>query len=87
MTYEEAKVYFEREKETDYWFDQPGVEEVVDLAIEALEKQILKKPNVDDKYNFYCPSCGEIFEDEAEGVAMCYDFCPFCGQRIDWSEE
>lgn len=53
------------------------------LAIEALEKQIPKKPN--DKFNVpgyvlaygICPSCNR-------GVNSDMKFCSECGQAIDW---
>ena len=53
------------------------------LAIEALEKQIPKKVVYhDDSGNKTvserCPSCFEIAHS---------DYCEYCGQAIDWSEE
>ena len=59
--------------------------EAMNLAIEALEKQIPKKPN--DKFNVpydilacgICPSCGR-------GVHSDMKFCSECGQAIDWGE-
>lgn len=29
-----------------------------------------------------CPTCGSLADTEKY-----YDFCPFCGQRLDWSNE
>lgn len=60
------------------------------LAIEALEKQIRKRVYlVSDGYadgypvwEEYCPAC----ESELDGCSY-YDFCPYCGQALDWSEE
>ena len=49
------------------------------LAIEALEKQMPKKPN---KLN--CPHCSFNGIDNSWWV---FDFCPKCGQAIDWSDE
>ncbi len=59
---------------------------------EAVEKQRAKKPNIwgdgyDDKgnmiYDMYdCPNCGKSYELDYEQ----YDYCPHCGQHIDWSE-
>ena len=57
-------------------------------AIEALEKQLPKKPiktteetgiRYTDSYR--CPNCGGNFT--GTGIA---DFCYHCGQRLDWSE-
>lgn len=54
-----------------------------DIAIEALEKQIPKKPLKSDKTIRYCEvwechSCG--FEWSGRVVDYCYK----CGQAIDW---
>ena len=61
-------------------------------AIDALEKQIPKKPDLegdgyDENGNLiydtgYCPNCRHIFE-------VYYDatrHCPVCGQALDWSD-
>ena len=50
-----------------------------ETAIEALEKQIPKKPK-DDGW-LYCPICGrDVLMDR-------FDYCPDCGQALDWSDE
>ena len=46
--------------------------EAIQIAIQALEKQIPKKR---DSYN--CPVCSHYFEDEE-----CFTYCPECGQRL-----
>ena len=61
-------------------------------AIEALEKQLPKKPNFEgDGYapdgtfvydTWICPSCGGYYEVDYDD----YVYCPKCGQKIDWSE-
>lgn len=49
------------------------------LAIQALEKQVAKKPV--DKIMFEeCPNCGSV------EIANCR-YCCECGQKIDWSDE
>ena len=54
----------------------------IDLAIEALDKQILKKP-----YDIvHCPLCKievELQPIDTEQVT----YCLHCGQAIDWSEQ
>lgn len=53
--------------------------EALETAINALEKQIPKKP-IKDKYVpelDFCPECGTE-------VTNC-NYCPLCGQKIDWS--
>jgi len=54
--------------------------EPLNLAIEALEKQIPKKPTLHKGW-LYCSVCGKDVLMEG------YKFCPDCGQRIDWSDE
>lgn len=51
----------------------------IKLAIEALEKQIPKKP-IDLANSTYskCPTCGGFHFD---------NYCANCGQKIDWSDE
>ena len=66
--------------------------ELYNTAIEALEKQLPKKPNFEgDGYapdgtfvydTWECPNCGECYEVDYDD----YDYCPKCGQKIDWSE-
>lgn len=60
--------------------------EVRDIAIEALEKQIPKKPiNKENNYQRnigLCPCCKEIIDDWED-----YKYCSECGQAIDWGEE
>lgn len=64
--------------------------EVRKIAIEALEKQIPKKPTFEgDGYwngklvydTWICPNCEKDYEVEYDE----YDYCPNCGQAIDWS--
>ena len=51
----------------------------VEIAGEALEKQIPKKPK-----SIFCPQCGEEFTDDD---CWSSDYCRKCGQAIDWEEE
>lgn len=57
----------------------------------ADEKQKAKKPHLwgDGYYNgeliidmYDCPNCEKSYELECEE----YDYCPNCGQKLDWSE-
>ncbi len=60
------------------------------IAIEALEKQIPKKPDYEgDGYDehgnliydtAYCPNCRHMFEVDYDAT----DYCPNCGQALDW---
>lgn len=63
----------------------------IDEAIEALEKQVPKKPTVPVD-TWLCPSCGESVEYQQKlGDNVLYhgqhDFCPNCGQGICWEGE
>ena len=52
-----------------------------EMAIQALEKQIPKKPNTDDRYVMYiCPCCNDF-------VKVSHNYCQNCGQKLDWSDE
>ena len=62
--------------------------EALDMAIDALEKQIPKKPLHEHK-NYYCPICKEngwMLWDDAIPNDM-DNFCGKCGQAIDWSDD
>lgn len=75
-------------KDHEYWTDFSWMDEVAEMAIEALEKQIPKKPNeYYDGYadgnpviEFECPNCGAELDAD-------FDHHCRCGQAIDWSEE
>ena len=64
--------------------------ECYDLAIEALEKQLPKKPEMRTAYNDFdgrlicykgfCPSCGGVVESYRN------ESCHHCTQMLDWSE-
>lgn len=75
-------------KELEIWCqDTSKIKESINLAIQALEKQIPKKVK---QYNdksifiyegvFYCPSC-------QENVSMDDVYCCQCGQSLDWEVE
>lgn len=60
------------------------------MAFSALEKQVAKKPDIEgDGYDpdgnlvydtWICPTCGVSYEIDYDK----YDYCPSCGQKIDW---
>lgn len=57
----------------------------INIAIEALEKQIPKKPvsvtiSGISRYKSGACECGTA-------IAMVYKYCPNCGQAIDWEEK
>lgn len=58
--------------------------QAMEMAIEALEKQIPVKPHRNYKYlaAFWC-ECGWHIGKQSDG----YVFCPQCGHPIDWQQE
>ena len=61
--------------------------EALNKAVEAIEKQIPKKPLHMHK-NYYCPVCKEdgwMLWDDAVPNDM-DNYCGICGQAIDWSD-
>lgn len=61
--------------------------EALSKAVEAIEKQIPKKPLHMHK-NYYCPICKEdgwMLWDDAIPNDM-DNYCAKCGQAIDWSD-
>lgn len=62
-----------------------STKEDVQTVKNALEKQILKKPDKIKEYNpndYYCTVCKYYL-----GYACLQPkFCPNCGQALDWSE-
>jgi hypothetical protein len=80
MTYEEAKQLV---AECGLNIEGEKHEEVLNLVVEALDKQIPKKP-----FFFECPKC---YSDDISCMDL-MDFgeikrkhCPNCGQALDWN--
>ena len=91
MTKSEAIVQLKMKRTFTYGIDA----KVFGMAIQALEKQIPKKPRKTDSYRgvlkrvyaYVCPTCGnaclEKYMNERQGTMFCWN----CGQKLDWSEE
>ena len=61
------------------------IAEAYDLAIEAIEKQIPKKPR-ETRCALMCASCGhKITEKGCKKLNR--NYCKKCGQAIDWSDD
>lgn len=74
-------------KEALDYFKYSNIEDIpksaFNVAIEALEKQIPKKPLwVQD--GFRCPSCNAFYLTPYRTLPK---YCNSCGRKIDWSEE
>ena len=77
MTNEEAKERLEKFKP---FLDGDEWKEFYQLAIDALDKQIPKKPKMDG-YEELCSVCGNVvgvIDDKPQ------KYCDECGQKIDW---
>ena len=86
MTYKKALNDLKRQVEhfengTEFSYSLPPLK----VAVKALEKQIPKKPRVDDDSWLCCPNCDETFAmfDNLNRRLLC---CGCCGQKLDWSE-
>lgn len=60
----------------------------LDMAIDALEKQIPKKPERDEEYPLgrVCPKCC-AYLGNVQFMSSNHDYCKWCGQALDWSGE
>ena len=65
-----------------------------DDAIEALDKQIEMKAEETDAYphRLFCPRCYKTLMRNKERLKEIKSwellkYCPYCGQKIDWSDE
>ena len=67
------------EVEWDYPMDYAVA---IDEAIEAVGKQIPKKPEIKGEY-YVCPICGVYQEYLTDGKPP---YCVNCGQALDWQE-
>ena len=58
---------------------------------DAISKSIQKKPVLIDTFDYLwkCPTCGRGWDCDTQYGFENDDFkyCPYCGQKIDWSEE
>ena len=61
--------------------------EALELAIQALEKQVPKKP-IHAHGNYYCPTCKDtwlLWDDAIPNESD--NLCGYCGQKIDWEAQ
>ena len=69
--------------------------EAIQIAIQALEKQIPKKPRKTDSYRgvlkrvyaYACPTCHNVCLEKYMNERLNTTFCWNCGQKIDWSDD
>lgn len=99
MTNEEARKYilanyFDGDEDTKAFVDGDGEHWVMKFAIEALEKQIPRKPTekVQEGFDFevahclVCSYCNAPIVNVWSKVEYKPKFCHYCGQALDWSE-
>ena len=80
MTSEEAVKVLESAKAEVEWEYPLDICVAIDVAIDAIKKRIPKKRILSDgHYLVYsrCPACK---------YAVNTEYCPECGQKIDWSD-
>lgn len=69
-----------------------AVNEACLIACKALEKQIAKKPEMQqNRYDddcWECSSCGAFlgYEIDCREESYQMNYCPHCGQKISWEE-
>lgn len=87
----ESEAIKEFQQNIDMPFGSNISREASELAISAMEKRIAKKPTYEgDGYSdgqlvydtWVCPCCGRSYELDYDD----YDYCPNCGQNLDWSD-
>ena len=84
-----------REKGDWLYDDVQGTADTLRMAINALEKQIAKKPRKTDSYRgvlkrvyaYVCPTCGNACLEKYMNERQNTMFCCNCGQKLDWSDE
>lgn len=79
MTYEETISNLEYLISEDCVDTHHDYIQEIEMAIEALEKRIRKKPYVEFGF-FCCKSCSCELNEEDDS------YCHNCGQAIDWSD-
>lgn len=75
MTYQKAIDYFKRRK-TQYGLAD-NIQQAENCAVEALEKQIPKKP-IKTRSEIVCPTCKTLVGSSP--------YCRYCGQALDWRD-
>ena len=93
MTESEAIEWQKSFKKTYKSFPK-DVDDACDMAINALEKQIPKKPimkpyyeDMEEEY-LCCPTCGEILTDRIPMDNKDFYFhCLNCGQKFNWASD
>ena len=64
-----------------------GLNEAFEMAINALEKQVPKRPIEDGYYDepAACPNCGGNVINQCDNDYQ-FQCCHYCGQKLDWND-
>ena len=86
MTSEEAITTLELAISEVEWNYPLDISIALETAIEALKKQIPRKPNLDVIYPsgiewYLCPTCNH------NNIEKSDSYCYACGQALDWGED
>lgn len=86
MTYREAIRFLEKKIASCHILRDRQWKEVYITSINAIEKQIPKKPIEDGYYDepCVCPNCGSNVINEVDNDYQ-FEYCYHCGQSLDWS--
>ena len=90
----ESEAIIELQQNIDMPFGNNVSDEASRMAINALEKQIPKKPRKTDLYRgmfrriyaYVCPTCGNACLEKQENERQDTMFCWNCGQKLDWND-
>lgn len=89
MTNKEVKNNFVQNLAENAYINMCSAEEMK-IAIEALEKQIPKKPLKQEcdffDFNLVCPECKNRIVNVWNKREYKPNYCHYCGQALDWSE-
>lgn len=91
MTIEESKIQLEELIQDRKSFICGGDDEIykkdieaLQTAMQALEKQIPKKPIEKSPWVYHCPNCDSKKVEEV--FIERFRYCRDCGQALDWSD-
>ena len=56
------------------------------MAVAAMKKQIPQRPVVNE-WECKCPVCGGITDTPRELIDEFIQYCGWCGQKLDWSDD
>lgn len=88
----EQEAIKELQNSIDLPFEYYVSEEATKMAVNALEKQIPKKPRKTNSYRgifrkiyaYVCPNCGNACLEKQANERQDTMFCWNCGQKLDW---